>query len=57
MLIIAENLQKMYFKKQNWWKILKNVEKCWMLEILTQMLKCWKMLIQKLNFLTQIIFW
>ena len=38
------------------WNILKNVEKCWMLGILIKMFKCWKMLIRKLNFLTQIIF-
>ena len=63
MLIIVENLQKMYFKKaklvkniKTCWKMFKNVEKCWMLGILTKMLKCWKMLIRKLKFLTQIIF-
>ena len=35
--------------------MLKNVEKCWMLRILPKMLKCWKMLIRKLIFSTQII--
>ena len=56
MFIIDENLQKMVFNKaklvKKYLKNVENVETCWMLGILTKMLKCCKMLIQKLNILT-----
>ena len=35
--------ENVFYKAQNWSKVLKNDEKFWMLGILTKMLKCCKM--------------
>ena len=49
---MSTNIEKKFLKML---ENVENVEKCWMLIILPKMLKCWKMLVQKLMFLTQII--